>query len=354
MEHSEILSSRLSASYQEDSRLQREAELLRVGLSSGAASRITEIINDPLDTAAELSVCAAIGLGLGLANYAGGRWAIGAKIVGTGLAIAFGADVLRRAVPTASAMADTWQSSSGLERNKEIVAFYAGSALVDYPLTIAAGYAGSSATGAAIRARTFFTKPLVEPALPQLQSKSPFGANSVLSDFLKIDRAPADTIAVEGTPHSLLEITSVENSTRTDQLFDALQKVLPSECGKTPIEKAAYLSKFLRGVNSPPELLFNGIPQGETNIPAEIFNRVEARREPIPSQTESRIPQRFDAFSKDADALRSNTYAKLFASELIANDRIILPTNRPAPTSIRLFLLPPLRSAIYLQNPESR
>lgn len=128
-------------------KLQREAELLRDGLGTGILKRADEMWDNPGDTALNLGACAVLGAGLNLASRAGGRWAAAARITGYGLTASLGIDVMRRGVPTLGAMADTWSNPGNLDANKDTVAKYAGSALVDYPLMMAAGYGGFRAAG---------------------------------------------------------------------------------------------------------------------------------------------------------------------------------------------------------------
>lgn len=125
------------------SKLQREAELLRDGLSSGVVNRVTEMWEHKGQTALTLGGCAGLGAALSVANRLGGRWAVPGKILSGALLIGAGYDVVNRGAHTLGAVADTWNSpNANMHFNKELVAKYAGSALVDYPLMIAAGYGG--------------------------------------------------------------------------------------------------------------------------------------------------------------------------------------------------------------------
>ena len=129
------------------SKLQRETELLRDGLSLGVVNRLSHMYENPVETAATVAGCATVGAALNIANRAGGRWATAAKVATYGFTAALACDVVRRGVPTIGAMADTWSSANNLATNKETVAQHAGSALVDYPLMMAAGYGGFKAAG---------------------------------------------------------------------------------------------------------------------------------------------------------------------------------------------------------------
>lgn len=121
---------------------QREYELLRDGLSTGMSDRLHHMVENLGETAVNLGICATAGAALNLASRAGGRWGTAAKIAGGVMGVVAISDVARRAVPTIGAMADTWSSPLNLEANKDTVAKYAGSALIDYPVMLAAGYGG--------------------------------------------------------------------------------------------------------------------------------------------------------------------------------------------------------------------
>jgi hypothetical protein len=142
-ERFDLLDNRLaSADDSFGSQLQREAELLRDGLSSGVNNRVAEMWENKGQTALTLGGCAALGAALSVANRLGGRWATAGRVLGGALLIGAGYDVANRGAHTLGAMADTWNSNANMDFNKELVGKYAGSALVDYPLMIAAGYGG--------------------------------------------------------------------------------------------------------------------------------------------------------------------------------------------------------------------
>lgn len=128
-------------------KLQREAELLRDGLSTGVVDRLVQMYENPGETALTVGACATIGAGLNIASRMGGRWSTAAKLAGGTFAVMTGVDVIRRGAPTIGAMADTWSSGANLQENKDTVAHYAGSALVDYPVMLASGYAGFKGAG---------------------------------------------------------------------------------------------------------------------------------------------------------------------------------------------------------------
>ncbi|MBY0547721.1 MAG: hypothetical protein K2W95_10530 [Candidatus Obscuribacterales bacterium] len=128
-------------------KFQREAELLRDGLSTGAVNRLVQMYENPGETALAVGTCAALGAGLNIASRMGGRWSAAAKLAGGTFAVCTGVDLIRRGAPTIGAMADTWSNPANLQANKDTVAHYAGSALVDYPVMLASGYGGFRAAG---------------------------------------------------------------------------------------------------------------------------------------------------------------------------------------------------------------
>ena len=178
-------------------KLQRESELLRDGLSNGVVNRITEMAQNPGDTAVNVAICAGLGAGLNVASRAGGRWATGAKVATYGFGALMGVDIVRRAVPTIGAMGDAWSSNANMQANKDTVAKFAGSALVDYPVMMAAGYGGFRAGGKV---------PVSGPAqfsfneLPQLRN-------------ITLDRMPPATRALldSGTPINTAARTALQN-----------------------------------------------------------------------------------------------------------------------------------------------
>ncbi len=125
------------------SALQREAELLRGGLSSGLQDRWQEATKNAGATLTEIGLSAGLGAALTYGLKAGGRYGQVAKVAGGLFLIGMVDDVSRRVIPTVGAIVDTWRSGENLEENRRIVAKNAGSALVDYPLMLASGLAGA-------------------------------------------------------------------------------------------------------------------------------------------------------------------------------------------------------------------
>lgn len=126
----------------DSSALERTEKLLFEGLLGGAKQRTEELSKNPVELCSTVALCAAGGAALNLMNRAGGRWGLAAKATSGTMALLTAGDVVRRGVPTVAAVMDTWSSTTNLEHDKNVVAAYAGSALVDYPLMMVSGYAG--------------------------------------------------------------------------------------------------------------------------------------------------------------------------------------------------------------------
>lgn len=189
------LDAQVSQSFLDDltTRMGRQAELLKDGLSSGFSARLTHAQEHLGETAAELGIAAGLGGAMTLAMKAGGKWSAGAKVAGSFMLLGMGADITRRAVPTFGAMADTWRSGANLEQNKQIVGHYAGSALFDYPLMFAGGAAGAGAVHFGPRAMRMFERtPLsmepqgLQPAFALEPGR--LGAKEALADPLAATR----------------------------------------------------------------------------------------------------------------------------------------------------------------------
>lgn len=154
-----LLDSQVSTAVSGDSitaKLQREADLLRDGLSSGLVERAEEAKENLGATTLEVAGSFAIGGGLAWMAKAGGRWGTTAKAAGGLFTILMASDVTRRAIPTWGAMADTWNSEVNLSQNKQIVGHYAGSALFDYPVMLGSGLAGAASVHFAPKALEIF------------------------------------------------------------------------------------------------------------------------------------------------------------------------------------------------------
>ncbi|MBY0548271.1 MAG: hypothetical protein K2W95_13330 [Candidatus Obscuribacterales bacterium] len=132
----------------DDSALERTGKLLVEGFLAGGKERAKELSDAPAELCGTVALCAATGAALNLMSRAGGRWGTAAKAASGTMAVLLAGDVLRRGVPTVGAIANNWHSPENFEHNKDVVSAYAGSALVDYPLMLVAGYAGFRGAGA--------------------------------------------------------------------------------------------------------------------------------------------------------------------------------------------------------------
>lgn len=238
-------------------KFQREAELLRDGLSTGVVNRLVQMYESPGETALTVGACAAVGAGLNIASRMGGRWSAAAKLAGGTFAVATGVDIIRRGAPTLGAIADTWSTPANLQANKDTVAHYAGSALVDYPVMLASGYGGFRAAGkiqgANINVRIGeFNKDV------GFGPKPPVVESGRLLDF-KVHRLDA----------SAFQNSSVINPTFYPTIlpFDVLGSSRPAEklervnAAEPPVRG---LHEVLKDLNKPAD------PPKEINIPAEI------------------------------------------------------------------------------------
>ncbi len=122
-----------------------EASLLGGGIKDGFLARKDEALKNPGVTALEFAGAAAIGAGITLANEAGGKWGVAARVASKALGYVAIADGVRRLAPTGYAMYDTFVNPGNYDDNRATVAKYLGSACFDYPLMAAGGMLGSSA-----------------------------------------------------------------------------------------------------------------------------------------------------------------------------------------------------------------
>lgn len=259
-------------------KFQREAELLRDGLGTGIVNRAVEMWENPSDTAVNLGACAGAGLALNLASRAGGRWAAGARIATGVMTLGLGVDVVRRGVPTVGAMADTWSSASHLDASKETVAKFAGSALVDYPVMMLAGYGGYRAGGAIPMRTTQFhytelspnhlkaepmspsTKALLDSGIPISAETRGLMNNPSISGMRPGDRAAAVKALMEGGTAPKLETSGLPVNATTRGLMEN-----PSISGMKPGDRAAAVKAIMEGNSGPGG--FGGAKVSDFNIP---------------------------------------------------------------------------------------
>jgi hypothetical protein len=122
----------------------REWQMLSQGVVNGASQRGSDAIKNWDTTALELGGAVVAGYAFNAVMRRGGVAADIAKYSVYGL---LGADVLRRGIPTVAAMWDTAANPGSLDKNTKVVADNLGSALVDYPIMMAGGYAGTKLHG---------------------------------------------------------------------------------------------------------------------------------------------------------------------------------------------------------------
>ncbi len=158
----------------------REAELLRDGIGQGVSQRL----QNPADLIASGTLAMGGAAALRMAMDKGGRWGTAAKVASYGFAALAGVDIGRRAAPTLSAMADTWNSSRNLEANKVTVANNLGTALVDYPLMAMAGSAGFKLAARPTTINVAFSNLSESSSLGKLNAKLDVAPTSAASKAL--------------------------------------------------------------------------------------------------------------------------------------------------------------------------
>ncbi len=238
--------------------LRREADLLGTGLTRGATQRLTEMKDNLPDTLANAAACFGLGAALNIASRAGGRWGMAAKVIGGVFLVGGAIDIGRRAAPTLGAIGDTWNSADNLEQNKETVARYAGTAVVDYPFMLLTGYAGFKAGGFTSRPAQF----TINEITPR--------AKDLMLDSPGIGRK-ANLLEAPGGPgkNSPLKLDSPIQPNVSPQLNETLSK--PVFDGKAPAELPAnFNSPALKDVGALKDLIPHNQPLPEgLRIPAE-------------------------------------------------------------------------------------
>lgn len=168
-------------------KLRREYELLRDGISGGVMHRVSS----PEDLLLGAGTALGGGAAFRMMLDAGGRWGQAAKVAGTGLLLLAGADLTRRAVPTAGAMIDTWKSGANMDANKNIVANNLGTALVDYPVMMLAGNAGFRMAGRPATVTLDLTNYKFDPKLVENSLKIDPATRAAMSNPRVLEAAPA-------------------------------------------------------------------------------------------------------------------------------------------------------------------
>lgn len=165
-------------------KLRMEANLLGSGLSKGFLDRGKEALNDPLSTGLEIGAVAGTAAAINIMSDLGGRWGTAAKVLGVGLAGIAAGDLFYRAKQTVGAITDTWSNPENFEKNKDTVGKYAGSALFDYPIMGAAGYAALAGSEAGFMRRSMAVSDTAGSAKGLSPALAPSEQFSRISDVL--------------------------------------------------------------------------------------------------------------------------------------------------------------------------
>ncbi|MBY0547684.1 MAG: hypothetical protein K2W95_10345 [Candidatus Obscuribacterales bacterium] len=251
-------------------KLQRESELLRDGLSAGALHRLNEMYENPGSTALTVGGCALLGAGLNLARRAGGRWGTVAKVATYGFGAALGVDVIRRGIPSIGAMADTWNSPTNLEVNKGTIAGMAGTALVDYPVMFASGYAGYKVAGripmGALSAPSVITETALDPTMKLGNSRG-----------LAVEQAIRPTRPSEPALPDFLAQDSAVNAARLPELLAKVVAARPRVLadGLTGTAEAMVLPRTLPGGGKPSSFLPEIVEARPASLPADLNPTIE-------------------------------------------------------------------------------
>ena len=131
---------------QVSSSFQTELQNIREGLSQGFSQRADHAKDNLLATGVEVAGSFGVGAALMAATKAGGRWGTTADIAGKVMLVGMGADVFRRGAN----VYDAYSKASGNTvqdqiTRREAIAQNLGSAMFDYPVMMASGFAGAGA-----------------------------------------------------------------------------------------------------------------------------------------------------------------------------------------------------------------
>lgn len=135
-----LLNAEVSSSFQS------ELQNIREGLSQGFSQRTEHAKDNLLATGVEVAGSFGVGAALMAAAKAGGRWGVAADVAGKVMLVGMGADVFRRGknVYDAYSVAPGNSVQDQVAR-REAIAQNVGSALFDYPVMMASGFAGAGA-----------------------------------------------------------------------------------------------------------------------------------------------------------------------------------------------------------------
>lgn len=110
------------------------------GTMQGIENRVHEMGENKAETAAEFTIATSIGIGLGLMNKAGGRYATIAKWGGRAMLGLMGVDLTRRVGTSVYLAGDSVFNPQNYQSNTDAVANNMGVVAVDYPLMALGGY----------------------------------------------------------------------------------------------------------------------------------------------------------------------------------------------------------------------
>lgn len=110
------------------------------GTMQGIENRVHEMGENKAETAAEFTIATSIGIGLGLMNKAGGRYATIAKWGGRAMLGLMGVDLTRRVGTSVYLAGDSAFNPKHYQSNTDAVANNMGVVAVDYPLMALGGY----------------------------------------------------------------------------------------------------------------------------------------------------------------------------------------------------------------------
>ncbi len=110
------------------------------GTMQGIENRVHEMGENKAETAAEFTIATSIGIGLGLMNKAGGRYATMAKWGGRAMLGLMGIDLTRRVGSSVYLAGDSAFNPQNYQTNTDAVANNMGVVAVDYPLMALGGY----------------------------------------------------------------------------------------------------------------------------------------------------------------------------------------------------------------------
>lgn len=110
------------------------------GTMQGVENRLQEMGEHKAETAAEFTIATSIGIGLGLMNKMGGKYATVAKWGGRAMLTVMGVDLTRRVGSSLYLAGDSAFNAQNYQSNTDAVANNMGVVAVDYPLMALGGY----------------------------------------------------------------------------------------------------------------------------------------------------------------------------------------------------------------------